>query len=223
VIQLCSNSSIVMIDLLNHPLYCITSDNVTSTHADQVSSMAQEGVKIIQVRSKEILVEEEVKRLSSAIKDARKLGACVIVNDDPRLCNATGADGVHLGSNDEPPKSARLAIGEGKIIGGTVHSFDEAHALKLSGYYDYAGIGPFRNSSTKQELRPKLSIKDIIQIVSFLSPVPCFLIGGLDSMDFSLLTETGARGICVCSGLNKGKNFGAYLEHYTNESQKYYG
>ena len=53
--QLCSNSSLAMIDLLNHPLYCITSDTVTSTHADQVSSMAQEGVKINQVRSKKSL------------------------------------------------------------------------------------------------------------------------------------------------------------------------
>ena len=221
--QLCSNSSLAMIDLLNHPLYCITSDTVTSTHADQVSSMAQEGVKIIQVRSKKKFAREEVSRLRSAIKNARRLGACVIVNDDPILCSVTGADGVHLGSNDAPPESARLALGEGKIIGGTVHSLNEAHALKLSGYCDYAGIGPFRNSTTKQELRPKLSLKDITQIISFLSPIPCFLIGGLNSLDFSLLAMTGARGICVCSGVNKGKNFGAYLEHYTNESQKHYG
>ena len=178
-----------MIDLLNHPLYCITSDTVTSTHADQVSSMAQEGVKIIQVRSKKKFAREEVSRLGSAIKNAKRLGACVIVNDDPILCNATGADGVHLGKTDVCPTLARKHLYTWQMIGGTANTLQDCEAL-LDKQIDYISLGPLRATTTKANISPILGLKGYYAITDVLkTPIPIIAVGGITTDDVADLLK----------------------------------
>src|SRR3954447_12015816 len=49
-----------------------------------------------------------------------------IVNDDIELALEINADGAHIGQEDEPVKTVRDRIGEGKILGISVHSTEEA-------------------------------------------------------------------------------------------------
>ena len=91
---------------------------------------------------------------------------------------------MHLGVFDDCAKMARVELGEEKLIGETVHSYQEASAVKSRGVCDYVGLGPFRKSSTKRELIPSLSRDDYIRIIQFLEPIPCYLIGGIELGDF---------------------------------------
>ena len=43
----------------------------------------------------------------------------------------------------------RVELGEGKLIGETVHSYQEASAVKSRGVCDYVGLGPFRKRQQK--------------------------------------------------------------------------
>ena len=208
---------------LDHPLYCLTSDYAKPSHAVQVDQMAKAGVKIIQVRSKISLSSLHFDQLKISISNARALGACVIINDHYTLCESLGANGVHLGRHDSLPTECKFEPKRDTIVGHTVHSLDDAQYVKSSGFCHYVGIGPFRHSSTKPDLKASLSVQDISSLISFLSPTPCFLIGGLSLGDFSLLAKTGAKGICVCSGISSTHDFGSHLANYTAESIKYYG
>ena len=55
-----------------------------------------------------------------------KAGVIFIVNDDPYLARELGADGVHLGQDDGNPAAARKILGEGKLIGISTHTPQEA-------------------------------------------------------------------------------------------------
>ena len=208
---------------LAHPLYCLTSDDVKPSHAVQVDQMVKAGIKLIQVRSKTNFSSFHLDQLKVSISKARALGVCVIINDDYLLSEALGANGVHLGKYDSLPSETRLEPDRDIIIGRTVHSLEDAQDVKSLGFCNYVGIGPIRDSSTKPDLSPSLSVQHITDIISVLSPIPCFLIGGLTSIDFQLLDKTGAKGICVCSGISSHHDFGSYLANYSAESLKYYG
>ena len=208
---------------LNQSLYCLTSDQVYDNHARQILTLSQVGIKLIQVRSKNYFRNSSPKELSESIQQAKSYGTSVILNDSVDSVSKLNADGVHLGKSDCDPLIARKILGNRKLIGSTIHSLKDAEIIKEKGISDYIGIGPIRKSKTKKDLIPKLSLQKIKEIISFIHPLPSFLIGGLTHNDFQLLQETGATGICVCSSLSKKLEFGANLKLFLEEKSKYDG
>ena len=182
------------------------------SHFDQVDFLCSFGVKIIQLRAKKkIFTAREVFR---SIETACKFGVTLIINDDIEMAKSTQLHGVHIGKNDGDPIQARRALGSKKIIGQTIHSWDDAKYAKKLGVCNYAGIGPIRESETKKTLKPSLSTGEISKIIQFLDPLPCFLIGGLTHKDYSLIGQTGASGICVCSSISNQGSFGSGLNTF---------
>ena len=55
--------------------------------------------------------------------------------------------------------------------------------------------GLFVNRQQKGNWIPSLSRDDYIRIIQYLEPIPCYLIGGIELGDFSLLTTLGLHGI----------------------------
>ena len=212
-----------MSKVLDQSLYCLTSDQVHDTHAKQILNFSKVGIKLIQVRSKNSFRNSSPNELSESIQQAKSYGSSVILNDSIDSVAQLNADGVHLGKRDCDPLIAREILGDRKVIGSTVHSLEDAKVVKAKGVSNYIGIGPIRKSKTKKDLIPKLSLKKIKEIVSFLYPLPSFLIGGLTHNDFQLLRKTGATGICVCSSLSTKLEFGANLKLFLEEKSKYDG
>ena len=189
-------------------LICITSDFSTMSHFEQVVEFCEAGAKFIQFRSKvlsELALHEEA---TKCVQVCNSHSACIIINDFTQTALSSGAHGVHLGSSDLTPKNARKILGKKRLIGSTVHSIEESYEIDPD-YCDYVGLGPFRLSKTKPSLRPSLSKSQILKIVSILSPLPVFLIGGLNINDFGLIKELGVTGICCCSSLFDEKGLAA--------------
>ncbi len=182
------------------PLLCITRDDKTLSHSDQVRSMVSGGARFIQARSKDIPFDDLIIDLREALLIARDNDASLIVNDYCELAAEIGADGVHLGVSDRSIPSARELLGPDKIIGKTVHSLIEAGDCRIENP-DYVGLGPYRRSPTKSSLTPSLCKDDFRSITSFLAPMPCYLIGGLHLEDFSLIDHLGVQGLAFCSAL----------------------
>tara|TARA_B100001093_G_C26751877_1_gene981546 strand:- start:59 stop:706 length:648 start_codon:yes stop_codon:yes gene_type:complete len=212
-----------MLKAIDQSLYCLTSDHSNDTHAKQILNLSKVGIKLIQVRSKNSLRNSSPNELSESIQKAKSFGSSVILNDSVDLVAELNADGVHLGTDDCDPLIAREILGDRKVIGSTVHSLEGAESIKEKGVSNYIGIGPIRKSKTKKDLVPKLSLQKVKEIVSFLHPIPSFLIGGLTHNDFQLLRKTGAIGICVCSSLSTKFEFGANLKLFLEEKSKYDG
>lgn len=129
---------------------------------------------------------------------ARHYGVSVLLNDDARLAGALGADGVHIGQQDDGMDAARASVGEG-IVGVTCHDSPElAHAAQASGA-DYVAFGSFFASRNKPD-----AVRAPLGILSHWREkgnVPCVAIGGITADNAADLLHAGADYLAVCEGV----------------------
>ena len=202
-------------------LYSLTSDLIKMSHAEQVSFFCEAGVRLIQLRSKKLSHTELQLEASKSVEICNQFDAKLIINDSVEITKSTGADGVHLGKDDMNILKAREILGDSKLIGVTIHSEDEISDNRYE-FADYAGLGPFRNSKTKSELNPQLSENDYSTIIHLLDPMPVFLIGGINSQDFTTIQRLGNHGLAVCSALSKDLSLDNFrIKEFISESEKH--
>jgi thiamine-phosphate diphosphorylase len=126
-------------------------------------------------------------------------GVTFIVNDRLDVAIAAEADGVHLGQDDFPIPMARGLLGEGRIIGGSAATLDEARKC-LSEGADYVGFGPVYPTSSKDDAGPVSGIDILKQVVEII-PLPIIAIGGVGPENIPDVMRAGARGIAVISAV----------------------
>jgi thiamine-phosphate pyrophosphorylase len=152
------------------------------------------GVDIVQLREKSLPRRE----IELAAQTFRRLcdihSALFIVNDDPELARACGADGVHVGQEDAPAHEARAALGPESIVGHSTHSREQiAASAKLP--VDYISVGPVWETPTK-EGRPGVGL-ELVSHAAEAAPHPFFAIGGIDPSNAAGVVEAGAKRLGV--------------------------
>ena len=172
--------------------------------AEQVTRTIAGGCDWVQLRMKNHS-EEQI------IAEAKKINALdkrsefkLIINDNPRIAQLVNADGVHLGKNDMAPAEARKILGDDFIIGGTANTLEDIIRLTDQGV-DYIGLGPFRFTSTKENLSPILGLEGYRQIRSEMAKrnitTPIVGIGGITFQDILELMQTELHGLAVSSAI----------------------
>ena len=181
-------------------LQFLTLDAAPRPHRDQARLALAGGVRWIQLRAKALDAAarlEEARAIAALCRDA---GALFIVNDSPEIALAAEADGVHLGGADASPAAARALLGEAAIIGVTLN--EPAHVARFAGVrVDYAGVGPFRHTLSKQKLAAVHSPESLASLVVAAAPLPCFAIGGVTAADWPAVRALGAHGIAVSGAI----------------------
>src|SRR3954470_13079155 len=107
-----------------------------------VAAALDGGVDVVQLREKsgpDELIVETGRRLRELCDEH---GALLVVNDRADLALACGADGVHVGQDDEPVASVRAAVGPDVLIGLSTHSPAQVDAAAHADDVDYLGVGP---------------------------------------------------------------------------------
>lgn len=126
--------------------------------------------------------------------------AKLIIDDNVELAHEIHADGVHLGRNDMPIAEARRRLGANYLIGGTANTADDIRRIAAEGA-DYIGCGPFRFTTTKQNLAPSLGIEGYVRLLSAMRRegirLPLIAIGGVTERDVRPLLDAGVDGIAV--------------------------
>jgi thiamine-phosphate pyrophosphorylase len=124
-----------------------------------------------------------------------------IVNDDIGMAIALDADGVHIGQEDEPIGEVRKKVGTNKIIGVSVHSYDEA-ITALEGGADYFGIGPVFPTKTKEDAKPSNGTKLIEELRESGLSLPIVGIGGITAENARSVVKAGADGVSVITAIS---------------------
>jgi thiamine-phosphate pyrophosphorylase len=114
-----------------------------------------------------------------------------IVNDDVEAALRLGADGVHLGSEDEGIERARAA---GLMLGLSAQNLDQAMVADHE-HPDYLGVGPVWDTPTKAGVQP-LGLDGLREICESVA-APVVAIGGIDATKAALCVEAGAVGVAV--------------------------
>jgi thiamine-phosphate pyrophosphorylase len=135
----------------------------------------------------------------------REHGATFIIDDNVALVKRIGADGVHLGKRDMPIVEARKILGEEFIIGGTVNTFEDIVNILRTATPDYFGCGPYRYTTTKQNLAPTLGVEGYRAIVEQMRKhnisIPIVAIGGIGKEDIPAIMECGVSGIALSGSI----------------------
>jgi len=187
-------------------LQCLTTDLSDVSHAEQTRAFCDAGARWVQIRSKSLSFSEYLYAAESSASVCQDFDAVFIVNDSSEVAFRAQADGVHLGSNDLSPQLARDILGPDILIGGTVNSMTDAEVLVADGVCDYAGVGPFRYTGTKQNLAPVLDSEELRSIILTLGTIPSFVIGGVEPNDADKVLSFGAYGMAACNALFEDGN-----------------
>jgi thiamine-phosphate pyrophosphorylase len=178
------------------------------------------GAKWVQLRVKNVAPDawEELARATQQV--CRHYGATLLINDNPWLAHTIGADGVHLGKADMPPDEARAILGPGPIIGGTANTFEDVQRLAAAGV-DYVGLGPFRFTTTKQNLSPIQGLTGYQEILRQMRAanltVPVIAIGGVLRSDLAELLGAGLHGVAVSGAISNAPDPATEAAFFLNQ------
>ncbi|MBI3989340.1 MAG: thiamine phosphate synthase [candidate division NC10 bacterium] len=181
---------------------CVITDRRVAgglSHAELAKRALAGGARMIQLRDKEASMRALLPEALQVAERCRSSGATFIVNDRLDLALAVGADGVHLGQEDLPAKETRRLLGEGKLLGISTHSLEQALKAQEEGA-DYIGVGPIFRTGTKEmgyePIGPPL-IREVRRKVT----IPILAIGGITLENVSEVIAAGADGAAVISAI----------------------
>jgi thiamine-phosphate pyrophosphorylase len=183
-------------------LYPITDRRLSGlTHTEQVARLCEGGARVVQLREKHLTPREFYAEVSEAVKVAREFGARLVVNDRADVALAAGADGVHLGQDDMPPAAARALLGEGKVVGFSTHSVEQAvEAARLP--VDYIAIGPVFSTMSKENPDPVVGLEGVRRVRAAVgAAVKLVAIGGITLESAPSVLEAGADSVAVIGAL----------------------
>ncbi|MBN1445235.1 MAG: thiamine phosphate synthase [Candidatus Omnitrophica bacterium] len=191
-------------DLQKIDFYFITDSNLTRrTVAEDVESALSAGVKIIQYREKNKSAREMVEE-ASLIKKMCNGKSIFLINDRVDIALAVGAGGVHLGQDDMPYHTARLLLGEDKIIGLTAHSAEEAVLAEKDGA-DYIGASPVFDTETKPDAGKGGGL-ELIRDIRKNVKIPVVAIGGINLNNVASVISAGADSAAAISAVVASDN-----------------
>ncbi|WP_239003651.1 thiamine phosphate synthase [Nocardia panacis] len=172
------------------------------------------GVDIIQLRDKgspgearfgPLEAGAELDALAVLKAATHRHGALLAVNDRADIAHAAGADVLHLGQGDLPPRHARRIVGPEVVIGRSSHDRDQAELAAVDPDIDYFCTGPVWDTPTKPARAP--AGLDLVRATADARPTrPWFAIGGIDGERLPEVLAAGATRIVVVRAITRAED-----------------
>ncbi|HUW51718.1 MAG TPA: thiamine phosphate synthase [Sulfuricella sp.] len=181
-------------------LYAITPECAdTAQLLRMVEQALNGGARLVQYRSKQADAALRHEQASELLALCRRFHVPLIINDDLRLADLVGADGVHLGKGDGDIREARMILGPGKIIGVSCYGDLQLALDAETRGADYVAFGSFFPSPTKPGAiaAPLALLHEAKRSLS----IPVVAIGGITPDNVGPLVEAGADAVAVISAL----------------------
>jgi thiamine-phosphate pyrophosphorylase len=173
---------------------CLKGRNVVEI----TSQVLAGGVKLVQLRDKNS-GKRELLELALALKKlCVENEALLIINDYLDVTLASDADGLHVGQEDLPVKTARALMPIDKLIGCSVTNVNEALRAKDDGA-DYLACGTVYATSTKPEC-PVVGLEALQEIKKTVD-LPLVAIGGINIENIPDVFAAGADAAAVISAV----------------------
>jgi thiamine-phosphate diphosphorylase len=152
------------------------------------------GVNAVQIREKD-LFESELIDLAGQVVEAASDKAWVVVNGCLGAAKALDI-GAHLPESGPTVEQARARLGDGVIIGRSVHSVHEAAHSKGA---DYLIAGPVFSTKSKPGVKP-MSM-GTFEAMTNVTSAPVFAIGGITASSIYSTMMFGALGVAVVGAI----------------------
>jgi thiamine-phosphate pyrophosphorylase len=169
------------------------------SHVELTCRALAGGAHVVQFRRKAGATRDLIEVARQMGRLCREAGAVFLVNDRVDVALAAEADGVHLGQGDLPIPLARRLLGEGRIIGGSASTVEEARRCAAQGA-DYVGFGPVYPTGSKADAAPVRGLGWLGEAAAAV-PIPVVAIGGIDAERARAVLRVGAHGVAVISAV----------------------
>lgn len=184
---------------------------------NRVGLACKSGVTLVQLREKELSSRDYFNLAVKVKLITDKYDISLIIDDRVDICQAVGADGVHVGDSDLPINVGRKLLGPNKIIGVSAKSVQSAQEAAKQGA-DYIGVGAIYPTQTKV-VTQHTSIKTLREISQNVS-IPVIAIGGIKEAKIRHLAETGIVGVAVVSEIMQAINIAQKVPNLLKELHK---
>ena len=168
------------------------------TLLEQIEDALRGGVTLVQLREKDLPQPDFIREAAQATALCHRYGIPLIVNDSLEVALESGADGVHVGIEDQPVAEIRRRVGKGFLIGATAKTVEQARAAQAAGA-DYLGVGAVFPSPTKKNAI-RITTQQLQEICSSVV-IPCVAIGGISRENLPTLAGGGMAGFALVSAI----------------------
>ncbi len=168
------------------------------TLLEQIESALKGGATLVQLREKDLPRLDYIRQAAQATALCHRYGVPLIVNDSLEVALKSGADGVHVGIEDQPVAEIRRQAGKGFLIGATAKTVEQARAAQAAGA-DYLGVGAVFPSPTKKNAI-RITTGQLREICASVS-IPCVAIGGISRENLPALAGGGMDGFALVSAI----------------------
>lgn len=168
------------------------------TLLEQIEDALRGGVTLVQLREKDLPQPDFIREAAQATALCHRYGIPLIVNDSLEVALESGADGVHVGIEDQPVAEIRRRVGKGFLIGATAKTVEQARAAQAAGA-DYLGVGAVFPSPTKKNAI-RITTQQLQEICSSVA-IPCVAIGGISRENLPTLAGGGMAGFALVSAI----------------------
>ena len=206
-------------------LHYISQGSSPKEHLDNIQKACSSGTELVQLRLKNVSDKKLLKLAAAAREITSHFQTRLIINDHYKIAKEVKADGVHIGKTNVCPTLARKHLYTWQMIGGTANTM-QACELLLDKQIDYICLGPFRESTTKENLPRVLGLDGYRAITDVLkTPIPIIGFGGITTSDVEALLDVGISGLAVSGAITRDfhciKTFNQLLKASVTAEQPY--
>ncbi|MGA0563540.1 thiamine phosphate synthase [Ancylobacter sp. VNQ12] len=164
--------------------------------ASWLPRLLPQGVKLVQLRAKDIDEAELRREIATARDVCTRYGAQLIINDYWRLAIELGCDFVHLGQEDLADADLEAIRRAGVKLGISTH--DEAELeIALMARPDYVALGPVYPTILKKMRWAPQGLERVTQWKKRIGDLPLVGIGGLTIERAPGVLRAGADSVAV--------------------------
>ena len=167
---------------------------------DAVKQAIIGGATIIQIREKQLNVQEFLDEAIEVKQITDKYNIPLIINDNVEVALACKADGVHIGQDDMSVIEARKILGNNTIIGVSATNLQEAIEAEKNGA-DYLGVGALFPEYMQSKPDAKCVSLEELMLITQSVKIPVVAIGGIKMQTIDRLKDTNIDGVAVISAI----------------------
>jgi thiamine-phosphate pyrophosphorylase len=187
-----------MFEMPKKGLYAITPDGKTDDEILHFTELVLKGGAVL-VQYREKSGVDKTTLATKLLTLCHSYNVPLIINDNVKLAEKIGADGVHLGKDDGSVLEVRQHLGESAIIGVSCYNALELTIEAEKNGANYVAFGRFFTSNSKP-LAAAAEIGTLTAAKNVLT-LPIVAIGGILPENGASLLNAGADLLAVIGGL----------------------
>ncbi len=177
-----------------------------------LQAAAQAGVKVMQLREKDLTPRELFALAVEACAALAPLGTRLLLNDRADVACAAHAHGVHLTTTSLSPAAARCSLPPGTLVGVSTHTLAEARFAEQFGA-DFITFGPVYATASKAAYGAPRGVAALREVCTAVC-LPVFALGGITRERISPCREAGAHGVAAISALTDVPDIAAAVSKF---------